>query len=419
VARNYLDLPELEGILVCSRDITRHVELESTLRKSAQESADLFENAPCGYHSVDAEGVLRRVNGTELRLLQRTRDELVGRMRFADLLAPASQPAYWEELDVLKRERAGAVRDVELEVVRKDGTTFPVLLQSMAVHDGRGRFVESRTAVYDITERKRAERALLKVNRALSILGEARREIVLARTESGLLNAVCRVLVERDEYRLAAVHYVLHDARSTMRVVAKAGVADHYLEDAAITWSDAPLGQGPAGRAVRTGRTQVNRDFLADPRMAPWRELAIRAGFHSSMSVPLKDESGVFATLSVFATEPDAFDTEELRLFEELADDLGFAIGSLLAEKFAREHAALKGTEPGTGEPDPLERLSPRERQVLKLVAEGHSSKEIAARLGVAPASVGTYRSRLMFKLNVEDVTGVVRFAIRHGVIKP
>jgi DNA-binding NarL/FixJ family response regulator len=288
----------------------------------------------------------------------------------------------------------------------------------MAVHDGRGRFVESRTAVYDITERKRAERALLKVNRALSILGEARREIVLARTESGLLNAVCRVLVERDEYRLAAVHYVLHDARSTMKVVAKAGVADHYLEDAAITWSDAPLGQGPAGRAVRTGRTQVNRDFLADPRMAPWRELALRAGFHSSMSLPLKDESGVFATLSVFAIEPDAFDTEELRLLEQLADDLGFAIGSLLAEKFAREHAALKSTEPGTGEPDPLERLSPREREVLKRVAEGHSSKEIARQLGIAPASVDTYRSRLMSKLDVEDVTGLVRFAIRHGVIK-
>jgi PAS domain S-box-containing protein len=416
VGRNYLAVPELEGVLVCSRDVTRHVELESTLRKSTDEALQFFENAPCGYHSVDAEGIYRRVNATELRWLQRSRDELVGKLRFADLLSPASRPAYWDGFAMLKE--AKAVGNLEVEIARRDGTTFPGLLQSVAVVDGKGRFVESRTTVYDITERKRAERALMKVNRALSVLSEARREIIVARGESALLNAVCRVLVERDVYRLAAVHYVLHDARSTMKVVAKAGVGDQYLEDAAITWNDTALGQGPVGTAVRTGQAQVNRNYLTDPRMAPWRELAVSAGFRSSMSVPVKDEAGVFATLSVFATEPDAFDTEEVRVLEELADDLSFAIGSLLAEKFAREHAALKRMEAETGEPDPVARLSPREREVLKLVAEGHSSREIAALLGVAPASVGTYRSRLMFKLNVEDVTGLVRFAIRHGVIK-
>jgi PAS domain S-box-containing protein len=417
VGRNYLDMPELEGILVCCRDITRHVALESTLRKSADESADLFENAPCGYHSVDVAGAYRRVNATELRLLQRTRDELVGKILFADLLAPASLPTYWNGFAILKKE--GEVGNLEVEVVRKDGTTFPALLQSIAVVDGQGRFVESRTTVYDITERKRAERALGNVNRALYVLSEARREIIVAGSESGLLNAICQVLVERGGYRLAAVHYVVHDARSTMKLVAKAGVGDHYLENAAITWADTELGQGPTGRAVRTGQAQVNQNFLTDPRVAPWRGLALGAGFQSSMSLPLKDESGVFAALGVYATEPDAFDTAEVRLLEDLAEELNFGIGSLLAEKFAREHVALKRGETLTEEPEPLARLSAREREVLKLVTEGHSSKEIARLLGVAPASIGTYRSRLMHKLNVEDLAGLVRFAIRHGIIKP
>ena len=65
-----------------------------------------------------------------------------------------------------------------------------------------------------------------------------------------------------------------------------------------------------------------------------------------------------------------------------------------------------------------LEGLSPRERQVLKLVVEGKTSKEIAAIVGVKPSSIDTYRSRTMAKLEVGDLPSLVRFAIRHGVIK-
>jgi DNA-binding NarL/FixJ family response regulator len=64
----------------------------------------------------------------------------------------------------------------------------------------------------------------------------------------------------------------------------------------------------------------------------------------------------------------------------------------------------------------PLERLSPREREVLQLVVEGKSSKEIANIIHLSPKSVETYRSRLMQKLNVNDLPGLVKFAIQHGI---
>lgn len=63
--------------------------------------------------------------------------------------------------------------------------------------------------------------------------------------------------------------------------------------------------------------------------------------------------------------------------------------------------------------------LSPREYQVLKLVVEGKTSKEIAAIIGIKPSSIDTYRSRIMNKLEIDDLATLVRFAIRHGVIKP
>lgn len=64
----------------------------------------------------------------------------------------------------------------------------------------------------------------------------------------------------------------------------------------------------------------------------------------------------------------------------------------------------------------PLERLSPREREVLQLVVEGKSSKEIANIIHLSPKSVETYRSRLMQKLNVNNLPGLVKFAIQHGI---
>jgi two-component system, NarL family, response regulator NreC len=66
-----------------------------------------------------------------------------------------------------------------------------------------------------------------------------------------------------------------------------------------------------------------------------------------------------------------------------------------------------------------LDTLSAREREVLKLVVDGCTSKEIARIVGVRPGTVNTYRSRIMAKLDIGDLANLVRFAVRHGLIKP
>jgi len=67
----------------------------------------------------------------------------------------------------------------------------------------------------------------------------------------------------------------------------------------------------------------------------------------------------------------------------------------------------------------PLSRLSAREHEVLKLVLESRTSKEIAAMIGIKPATVHTYRSRIMAKLEIKDIVSLVRLAIRQGLIRP
>ena len=64
----------------------------------------------------------------------------------------------------------------------------------------------------------------------------------------------------------------------------------------------------------------------------------------------------------------------------------------------------------------PIDRLSQREREVLQLVVEGWSSADIAAHFSLSPKTIETYRGRLMNKLGVHDVPGLVRFAIKHGL---
>jgi PAS domain S-box-containing protein len=126
--------------------------------EAAKEVEDLYNHAPCGYHSLDVDGNFVRINDTELAWLGYSRNEVIGRMKLRDLLTPASLETFKQTFPRFKAE--GAVHDVEFEFVRKDGTTFPVLLSATAITDAAGDYVMSRSTVYDITERKRAERAL-------------------------------------------------------------------------------------------------------------------------------------------------------------------------------------------------------------------------------------------------------------------
>ena len=71
------------------------------------------------------------------------------------------------------------------------------------------------------------------------------------------------------------------------------------------------------------------------------------------------------------------------------------------------------------GEADPLAGLSPRQREILQLIAEGKSNKEIAATLGLSVKTVEAHRAQLMERLGIHDVPGLVKIAIRAGLLQP
>ena len=140
--------------------------LLAELEAARRELADLYDQAPCGYHSVDSDGLIVRINATWLSWLGYTREEVVGRMRHPDLMTPESARRFREETFPQFR-RAGFLEGAEFEYRRKDGTTFVGQLNATSIHDAAGRYVMSRSTVFDVTVRKQVEARLATLNREL------------------------------------------------------------------------------------------------------------------------------------------------------------------------------------------------------------------------------------------------------------
>lgn len=136
-------------------DLTEQKRAEEALRRYGEAIRDLYNQAPCGYHSLDAEGTFQSVNDTELAWLGYTREELVGKRRFETLLTPESGRSFRAQFSRFMER--GLASGLEFEMVRKDGTTMPVLLNATAISDAGGRYVSSRFTLFDNTERKRTE----------------------------------------------------------------------------------------------------------------------------------------------------------------------------------------------------------------------------------------------------------------------
>ena len=151
--RTHLELSRLRTTL--EAQVT---ERTAQLRIMAGEVEDLYDNAPCGYHSLDKDGVFLRINSTELDWLGYTRNELIGKKKFSDLITPMYRPIFRKNFSIFKTQ--GFLRDLELEIIRKDGTTFPALLNASGIPDSQGIYLMTRSILSDITKRKQVEEVL-------------------------------------------------------------------------------------------------------------------------------------------------------------------------------------------------------------------------------------------------------------------
>ncbi|MEH2052992.1 PAS domain S-box protein, partial [Nostoc sp.] len=150
--------------LVRVTDISERKQAQKKLAKYAHAVEDLYDNAPCGYHSLDSEGRLLKINETELQWLGYTREEMIGQP-LDNFLTPASRLSFAQNYPHFKEQ--GWVKDLELDMICKDSTVLPVLISATAVKDIDGNYLYSRTTLFDIREQQAALRERKQIAQAL------------------------------------------------------------------------------------------------------------------------------------------------------------------------------------------------------------------------------------------------------------
>jgi PAS domain S-box-containing protein len=191
------------------RDITESKRAEEALRESREEFKELFDNAPIGYHELDAEGRVVRVNQNELRMLGYDAEELMGQFVWDISADPAS--ARRAVLDKLKG--AEPPENYERTLRRKDGSIISVLVHDKLLKGDTGMVTGIRSVFQDVTERKRAEEKVHQLNAELE-------QRVVERTAQ----------LESANKELEAFSYsVSHDLRAPLR--AMDGFSQAVLED--------------------------------------------------------------------------------------------------------------------------------------------------------------------------------------------
>ncbi len=149
---------------------------EEALKENQARFRELFDEAPVGYHEVDIEGRVTRVNRTELEMLGYTAEEMLGQPVWSFVVE--EETSHQGVLAKLAGTRQPG-RAFERTYRRKDGTSFPVLMEDKLLLDEKGRIAGMRATIQDVAVRKRTEEALRESQQLLERTFASLRDAVL------------------------------------------------------------------------------------------------------------------------------------------------------------------------------------------------------------------------------------------------
>jgi two-component system cell cycle sensor histidine kinase/response regulator CckA len=244
------------------------------------------------------------------------RDPSLGPMTAAEFHQTV-HPRDRQELDRLDARLRAEKRAIhtEFRMVRPDGQVCWLAVNGYPVCDASGSVVRLAGTIQEITESKQNEIRIHHLNRVLSVLSDINQTIVRVANLQAVLVAACRVAVEKGGFRMAWVGLVSSQT-GRIEAVAQFGADEGGLERFALTGAG---GDSPRAHAVCN-------DLEHDPRAAPWRKEALRRGYRACAAFPLTVGGQTCGTFQFYADEPGFFDEEELRLLDELALDISFAM---------------------------------------------------------------------------------------------
>ena len=189
--------------------------------------------------------------------------------------------------------------------------------------------------ITDITERIGSEKKIIKANRLYLFISQINQMIVRTTDEQTLFKEACDIAVNLGKFKMVWIGLINEETKEVIPTMFAGAEKDYLSTIKRITLEDKPEGRGPIGTALREGKYAISNDVENDSKMLPWRSEALKRGYLSSMSLPIKKFGTIIGSFTFYAGEKDFFDSEEIVLLEEATGDVAFAL-----ENFERE--ALK-----------------------------------------------------------------------------
>jgi PAS domain S-box-containing protein len=321
-----------EGYFVATyEDITEYKKTEKALKETRDYLENLLNYANAPVIVWDPQFRITMFNHAFEHLTSLKANDVLGKR--LDILFPEDKKK--EATAHIKRALEGEHWEtVEIPILDSAGNVKIVLWNSANIHDTNGKTVVATIAQgQDITDRKQHEEKLRRLNRTLRAISNSNQAIMRAENEDAFLQEACRIVVEDCGYKMVWVGLALDDPSKAVLPVAYSGFEKDYLDTLQITWADTERGQGPTGRAVRTGQPQFCLSMQNDERFKPWREEALKRGYVSSIALPLKADNTVIGVLTLYSIESTVYSDEELNLLSELANDFSYGMKILRIRK--------------------------------------------------------------------------------------
>ena len=173
-----------------------------------------------------------------------------------------------------------------------------------------------------------------RLNRVYAVLSGINTLIVRVRDRDELFSEACRIAVEHGNFGVVWIG-LLDVETDEVTAVAWAGIdAEHVAKSLSSVRAGTPRDEGVTGSAIRQRKPVFSNNITAEPgRGSVRRQEAIRRGYRSAIALPLLVEGSAIGALTLYATEQDFFNEEELRLLAELAADISFAVENIAKQQ--------------------------------------------------------------------------------------
>ena len=286
-------------------DISERKAMEAALRASEQNLIEAQRIARVGNWVWDLSGSLLSASAECYRVFGMASTEFADTYKaFLKLVHPEDRDTVQAAFETFLKNHLP--HSVEYRIISPDGTERIIHEKGEVVFDALGTPVHAVGTVQDITERKKAEKQILRLNRLYAILSEVNQAIVRSADQYSLFQEICRVVVKHGGFRLAWIGLVDEES-GIVKPVASNSINEGYLDNIRVTVREEPEGMGPTGSAIRKGKLQIVNDFLSNPRTSPWHKEAEKHGYNSVAAIALKLNGKTIGALTMYARRKALF----------------------------------------------------------------------------------------------------------------